>query len=343
MFSCTRELAAFLREQAPTDMESMMNMAALFAVAHPTVVSREQPKEASMPRRGKVPSSPRPVPAGQSSGLRPIFKCFLCDKLGHMAAQCRVGRPNQSTWGISQNPVTGSVALTTGSRHAYSMAPSGGKLKSKRLVPIAGNLCVENCKNLPMFIGYIGEQPVDILRDSGCSAVVVRRSLIEPLQLSGKSRPLMMIDKSVIQVPIAVCELTSSLYSGAVEVICLEDIACDVILGNIEGDRPFEGYSTPMLCYRSVVQSLVEEVCTVSDEKYDVIVHGLNETVHLTGSVLVDPHEVVVVERPVLETTVLGCAVETRASSKKRVTHPLVVTEIATSESAISVCRRSTR
>ena len=41
LFSCTRELAAFLREQAPTDMESMMNMAARFAVAHPTVVSRD--------------------------------------------------------------------------------------------------------------------------------------------------------------------------------------------------------------------------------------------------------------------------------------------------------------
>ena len=58
----------------------------------------------------------------------------------------------------------------------------------------------ENC-NLPVMDGYVGEFPIKVLRD-GCNEVAVRRSLVIESQLT---RPLMLMDESLTEVPTARC------------------------------------------------------------------------------------------------------------------------------------------
>ena len=100
------------------------------------------------------------------------------------------------------------------------------------------NLCVENGRNLPMFEGYLGKHNVSILWDTGCSGVIVKKSLVEPSEFTGANRTLMMIDRSLLQVPTAMCIVRSPLFSGRVEVSCLEDPVCDLIIGNVAGVHP---------------------------------------------------------------------------------------------------------
>ena len=73
---------------------------------------------------------------------------------------------------------------------------------------------MEEGKQLPMMEGFVGEHCVGILRDTGCSGVIVRRSLVEPLECTREKRTLMMVDTSLIQVPTAICMVNCPVFSG---------------------------------------------------------------------------------------------------------------------------------
>ena len=53
-------------------------------------------------------------------------------------------------------------------------------------------------------------------------------------QLTGEQHLLYMIDNSVLHVPTAICHIRTPFFSGEVEVLCLQNPVCDLILGNIE-------------------------------------------------------------------------------------------------------------
>lgn len=40
---------------------------------------------------------------------------------------------------------------------------------------------------MPVLSGYVGENFVNVLRDSGCSGVVVKRELVKDSELTGKN------------------------------------------------------------------------------------------------------------------------------------------------------------
>ena len=53
-------------------------------------------------------------------------------------------------------------------------------------------------------------------------------------QLTGEQRLLyIMIDNSVLHVPTAVCSIQTPFFCGEVEVLCLQNLGCDLILRNI--------------------------------------------------------------------------------------------------------------
>ena len=46
--------------------------------------------------------------------------------------------------------------------------------------------------------GRVGETPVSIIRDIGCSGIVVRRDLVRAHQLTGEKRILVMVNRFAI-------------------------------------------------------------------------------------------------------------------------------------------------
>ena len=58
----------------------------------------------------------------------------------------------------------------------------------------------------------------------------------------------MMVDKSLIQVPTAICMVNCPVFSGRVEALCLDDPVCDVIIGNITGALPIELCPSHKVC-----------------------------------------------------------------------------------------------
>ena len=93
---------------------------------------------------------------------------------------------------------------------------------------------------MPVETGYVGKHKVIVLRDSGCSTAVVRRSLVEPNQFTGNYQHCILIDGTVRKEEVANIYVDTPFYEGHLEVLCMEQPIYDLIIGNTHGVRdPF--------------------------------------------------------------------------------------------------------
>ena len=189
LHACPRDLAIFLREQAPGDLPTMMSFAARFASAHSSSIPLEKVDERLNITHSGNQSPTRFKQNDNKTNLRPIMTCFLCNKPGHIASNCHQGHSlgNHSPSLLEAGShVAGNAAIMVDEPdHKYSIAPSGAELKCGCRVPVRGNLYVEEGKQLPRMDGFVGEHCVGILRDTGCSGVIARWFLVEPSEFTG--------------------------------------------------------------------------------------------------------------------------------------------------------------
>ena len=92
-------------------------------------------------------------------------------------------------------------------------------------------------QSMPVTVGYVGKELVQVLRDTGCSSVVVRGGLVRDVQLTGKVQHCVLIDGTVRRVEVANISVDTPYYVGRVEALCMANPVYDLVLGNIEGVR----------------------------------------------------------------------------------------------------------
>ena len=140
----------------------------------------------------------------------------------------------------------------------------------------------------------MNETKVEVLRDSGCSVIVVKSALVSPFEFTGAYRQLILIDNSKLIVPTARCFVKSPFFTGLTEVICIEHPVCDLIIGNVDGVHPYEKTAQVM---SKVEESQLTSDCTeVIDET--MMCHAtlvITEPVVVAQSVEVKPDEVTTV------------------------------------------------
>ncbi|KAK3785125.1 hypothetical protein RRG08_021925 [Elysia crispata] len=91
--------------------------------------------------------------------------------------------------------------------------------------------------NLPIVKGLVGDKTVDVLRDTGCEGVVVRRGLVDDDQLTGKYCLIVRIDNTVLLAEKARIQVKTPYLSGEVEALCISEVICDLVVGNVPGAR----------------------------------------------------------------------------------------------------------
>ena len=73
-----------------------------------------------------------------------------------------------------------------------------------------------------MGVGKLNGQPVKVLRDTGCTGMIVDRALVpDVLVIPGSSGSLQMVDHTLIDVPLANVYLDSPYYKGHCRVMCV--------------------------------------------------------------------------------------------------------------------------
>jgi len=91
---------------------------------------------------------------------------------------------------------------------------------------------------MPVVKGKIGDKTVDVLRDTGCSGIVVKRQLVSEGQFTGDFNCMLLIDNTMRKVPIVRITVDTPHLSGEVDVQRLPDAIYDLIIGNVPGARP---------------------------------------------------------------------------------------------------------
>ena len=149
--------------------------------------------------------------------------CFICKDLRHRAADCP--RKEQANVGI---------ACGVGGTRNDNLKFSEGDLN--------GNM-------------------VNILLDSGCTTVGVKRSLVKPQQYTGGVQYCKQFSGKVVELPIARVCLQSPQFSGEVDACVIDEPVADVILGNIPGANLDAFRNTTTVHDKAAVQTSSSKVC----------------------------------------------------------------------------------
>ncbi|XP_064651627.1 uncharacterized protein LOC135502607 [Lineus longissimus] len=269
---CAPELKLFLRERVPNSVKGMAILADQYREARggnilnilyrPRATVGPDPRQPEQVKQVSVRNTPTANSAGnrsdssfgqkQGSFYKDTRKCNYCGKIGHIARFCHTrlaaasmraeGQPTEMdssggeasdhevsycmgvtpTTGSVLNSVTGGNPTLISTNCSSSITHTGGGLNS-----------------MPVHSGKIDGHPavLRVLRDTGCSGVVIRKDLVDPARYLGTTQRCTLIDGSTLTVPMAAVAVDTPFYKGKVEAMCMEKPLYDIIIGNIEGAR----------------------------------------------------------------------------------------------------------
>ena len=255
---CSKDMSPFLRERTPSSMTEMTEFADQFrearlkiasnltanAHAHSSQsvgdVSKTKTFENTQSNIPKSPNKKSFVPKSER-------RCYKCDKIGHIASECRLKSKGQVNAVLPDNNDgnTNDVERPASENAKYCSAlfsQSDCLKASKAVLPDSNSTLVSSCNisnssNLPVCTGFVGGNEVSVLRDTGCSGIVVRQSKIDKPNLTGSFETCTLADGSSIQAPVAVISIDTPYLSGTFEVLCMKSPVYDVILGNVHHVR----------------------------------------------------------------------------------------------------------
>ena len=104
-----------------------------------------------------------------------------------------------------------------------------------------------NCRNLPTAECILNDQEAILMRDSGCTGVVVHQKFVKPEDYTGHNKLVLMVDGSVKTVPVAKVKIDSPYYQGVIDAMVMKTPIYDLIIGNIENVR---NVSDPNISWR---------------------------------------------------------------------------------------------
>ena len=87
---------------------------------------------------------------------------------------------------------------------------------------------------MPTAIGTVNGKEV---RDTGCTGVVVRRSLVSDGQMLNKQSGVTLINNYKQRCPMARINIDCPFFRGTTDALCIDDPAHDLVIGNIEGSK----------------------------------------------------------------------------------------------------------
>ena len=99
-------------------------------------------------------------------------------------------------------------------------------------------LNVDAKDKLQLVNGKVGELCDEVLRDTGCAGVLIKRDLVNQGELTGEKGNVTTFDKTLlIRAPIAKIQVDIPYYVGEVEALYVQEPVADLIIGNITGAR----------------------------------------------------------------------------------------------------------
>ena len=98
------------------------------------------------------------------------------------------------------------------------------ELKSaEKIKALNGALMVEIKNNLPVLSSKVGGKKVEVLQDTGCSGVIIRRKLVDETDFTEEMGHIMTVYRTIKRAHMAKVEVDTPFYVGTVKVLCMQD------------------------------------------------------------------------------------------------------------------------
>ena len=254
--ACSEDLAMYLLERGPKDLVELTTWAQKYLIAHKEQLGKS--KATVQPRRADQKKTTQSKPES-SQGPQRLLQCYHCHGFGHRQSECGTKiSPSKDQKGLStpssqssqrktravvaQLDEDGEKAFTCveveGTRSKRNLKKSGteGSTNSDRAVYSA--VCRAHDGQTYVGVGKLNGRPVKVLRDTGCTGMIVDRALVpDVMVIPGSSGSLQMVDHTLIDVPccpvLANVYLDSPYYKGHCRVMCVSSPVYPVIIGNV--------------------------------------------------------------------------------------------------------------
>ena len=228
---CPAELAIHLKDRRPQDMAEMEATAERYLDARssslaPRTQAKTTPSSAGEVKPAISSSKPQNQQVAKSKRV-----CFLCNRPGHIARDCPVYSKvrKESTPRVYEKAGTVKEEKVAGfEEHGVIHFSNGDQM------PLVAGVC-EAREGLKVVEGHVGDQKVEVLRDTGCTGVVVKLKFVKPEELTGDQKRCVLIDKTVRICKVAKINVDTPYLKGEVYATCLDDAVCDLIIGNVPG------------------------------------------------------------------------------------------------------------
>ena len=252
---CSHELYLYLKPKPFKAIDELAHEADLFADAKggvPLCISKGQHKS-----RGVDQAQPKVEP---KQDQRPVVKCMICGK-PHPTYKCWNNPDNKkvassaefdsqyrggnSSWGQDRNFGRSDHRDNHyNNNYRTDHQVNFCKIENKSL-DIGKGLPRKDSKGschfprsrLPTAIGTVNGKEIRVLRDTGCTGVVVRRSLVSDGQMLNKQSGVTLINNYKQRCPMARINIDCPFFRGTTDALCIEDPAHDLVIGNIEGSK----------------------------------------------------------------------------------------------------------
>ena len=183
--------------------------------------------------------------------------CWICSSVKHYARECpqnKPARPMQS----SKSKVGGNATvlaceeaviqrrfeINDKARWRFTILRRQGwkKYQVKEIVALAS----KQNKGMITALGRVSGRPqtIEVLRDSGCSTMVIREDLCDPRYFTGETRGCVMMDGRVVEVPVVKKRVNTPYYIGEVEGVAMKAPIYDLVIGDVHWARGQEDPDT---------------------------------------------------------------------------------------------------
>ena len=249
--ACPRELAAHLTEQKDQSLQALADAAKSYLEAHNTKFAHKT-QRAYVEERSDESSGGR----GGASNQPICFAC-ACGSQGHRAARCPFRQPprdgtvkKQTYPGKKSTPSpqhkTASIVMPAeeSSERKHCSLEQIEEFRRDGQIPVGNGSFLplmslvppdKEEANVPVCEGRVGDTPVRVLRDTGCSSIVVKGDLVPEEDKLKEYATLILADGTVRIFQRAMADVYTLYLCGRVKAFRMKTPLYDLIIGNVEG------------------------------------------------------------------------------------------------------------